>query len=234
VGTQTLLDAALRHDAGIFLHVSTDEVYGSVDVGSWPETDPVRPSSPYAASKAAADMLCLAYAHTHGLDVRITRCSNNFGAYQYPEKVIPLFVTNLLRDRKVPLYGDGHNVRDWLHVEDHCRGIQLALDRGRPGEVYNLGGGAELSNYELTMTILGLLGRGPEMIDRVADRKGHDQRYSVDWSKAATELGYRPRRAFEDALRETVNWYRTHREWWEPLRASAREGRYAAGRREAG
>ncbi|HEX2313277.1 MAG TPA: dTDP-glucose 4,6-dehydratase [Thermomonospora sp.] len=218
VGTQTLLDAALRHEVATFLNVSTDEVYGSIDVGSWPETDPLRPSSPYAATKAGADLLCLAYGRTHGMDVRVTRCSNNYGPYQYPEKIIPLFVTNLLLGRKVPLYGDGKNVRDWLHVEDHCRGIQLVLDRGRPGEIYNLGGGTALTNHELTTAILDLLGMGPEMIDWVADRKGHDRRYATEWTKAAAELGYRPRRAFEEGLRATVAWYRDNRAWWEPLR----------------
>ncbi|GAB2883477.1 dTDP-glucose 4,6-dehydratase [Streptomyces mayteni] len=216
VGTQTLLDAALRAGVGTFLHVSTDEVYGSLDAGSWPETDPVSPNSPYSASKAASDLMCLAYARTHGLDVRVTRCSNNYGPYQFPEKVVPLFVTNLLRGRRVPLYGDGGNVRDWLHVEDHCRGLLLALEHGRPGEVYNLGGGAELSNLELTGRLLELLGAGPEMIDRVDDRKGHDRRYSVDWRKAATELGYRPRHSFAAGLADTVAWYREHRDWWEP------------------
>ncbi|MEU7384956.1 MULTISPECIES: dTDP-glucose 4,6-dehydratase [unclassified Streptomyces] len=220
LGTQTLLDAALRNGVRTFLHVSTDEVYGSIASGSWPESDPVSPNSPYAASKAAADLLCLAYARTHGLDVRVTRCSNNYGPYQFPEKIIPLFVTNLLLGRRVPLYGDGRNVRDWLHVEDHCRGILLALEHGRPGEIYNLGGGAELSNHELTTTLLGLLGTGPEMIDWVEDRKGHDRRYSVAWSKAATRLGYRPRRSFEEGLRATVEWYRDNPGWWGPLRES--------------
>ncbi|MDT0317182.1 dTDP-glucose 4,6-dehydratase [Streptomyces millisiae] len=219
LGTRTLLDAALRAGTATFLHVSTDEVYGSIESGSWPESAPVSPNSPYSASKAAADLLCLAYARTHGLDVRVTRCSNNYGPYQFPEKVVPLFVTNLLRGRPVPLYGDGGNVRDWLHVEDHCRGLLLAVAHGRPGEVYNLGGGAELSNLDLTRTILGLVGAGEEMIDRVADRKGHDRRYSVDWGKAAGELGYRPRHSFASGLADTVAWYRDNPGWWEPPRA---------------
>ncbi|WP_338146635.1 dTDP-glucose 4,6-dehydratase [Streptomyces boncukensis] len=218
VGTQVLLDAALRHGTARFLHVSTDEVYGSIDAGSWPETDPLRPNSPYAASKASSDLLCLAYARTHGMDIRITRCSNNFGPYQYPEKIIPLFVTNLVLGRQVPLYGTGRNVRDWLHVEDHCRGIELALRHGRPGEVYNIGGGTEMSNRDLTGIILDQLGHGPERIEWVEDRKAHDLRYSVDWSKAAGELGYRPRHDFAEALRETVEWYRARRDWWAPLR----------------
>lgn len=221
VGTQVLLDAALRHGVTTFLHVSTDEVYGSIEVGSSADRDPLRPSSPYAATKASADMLCLAYGHTHGLDVRITRCSNNFGPYQYPEKIIPLFITNLLLGLQVPLYGDGKNVRDWLHVQDHCRGVQLALDRGRPNEVYNLGGGAELSNHDLAAAILELLGKDLETIEWVEDRKGHDRRYSVDWAKAARELGYRPRHTFSESLLATVEWYRDNRDWWEPLRKPA-------------
>ncbi|MBX6766861.1 MAG: dTDP-glucose 4,6-dehydratase, partial [Actinomadura rubrobrunea] len=223
-GTQTLLDAALRHEVETFVHVSTDEVYGSIEAGSWEETQPLDPSSPYAASKGGADLLCLAYARTHGMDVRITRCTNNFGPYQYPEKLIPLFVTNLLLGLPVPLYGDGRNVREWLHVEDHCRGIRLVLEFGRPGEVYHLGGGAERTNRELTETLLDLLGKGPEMIEWVEDRKGHDRRYSLDWTKAARELGYRPLRPFDEALAATVDWYRANRAWWEPLRASALAG----------
>ncbi|PRY00472.1 dTDP-glucose 4,6-dehydratase [Allonocardiopsis opalescens] len=217
-GTQTLLDAALRHGVRTFLHVSTDEVYGSIDTGSWQETEPVAPNSPYSATKAGADLLCLAYGRTHGMDVRITRGSNTYGPFQFPEKIIPLFVTNLVLGRRVPLYGDGLNVRDWLHVEDHCRGIELAVQRGRPGQVYNIGGGTELSNHELTLMILKLLGAGPEMIEPVADRKGHDRRYSVDWAKAAGELGYRPRVGFDDGLRDTVSWYQRNRHWWAPLR----------------
>lgn len=221
VGTHTLLDAALRHGNRRFLHVSTDEVYGSIDSGAWPETDPLDPSSPYSASKASSDLLCLAYARTHGMDVRVTRCSNNYGPFQFPEKVIPLFVTNLILGLPVPLYGDGGNVRDWLHVEDHCRGIELVLERGRAGEVYNIGGGTELTNRELTEAVLAELGAGPESIEWVADRKAHDRRYSVDWSKAAAELGYRPVRDFAEGLKETVRWYLDHRSWWEPLRAAA-------------
>ncbi|MEV5826875.1 dTDP-glucose 4,6-dehydratase [Spirillospora sp. NPDC052242] len=217
-GTQVLLDAALRHRIGTFLHVSTDEVYGSLDSGSWTEAAPVRPSSPYAATKAGADMLCLSYARTHGMDVRITRSSNNYGPYQHPEKVIPLFVTNLLLGRKVPLYGDGLNTRDWLHVDDNCRGIRLVLEHGRPGEVYNLGAGNEVTNLELTTALLGLFGKGPEMIEWTPDRKGHDRRYSLDCTKAAAELGYRPTRDFRTALASTVEWYRANRDWWERLR----------------
>ncbi|HEX6444839.1 MAG TPA: dTDP-glucose 4,6-dehydratase [Streptosporangiales bacterium] len=218
VGTQTLLDAALRHGLGTFVHVSTDEVYGSIPEGSWPETDPLRPNSPYAASKASSDLIALAYHRTHGLDVRVTRCSNNYGPYQFPEKVIPLFVTNLLDGDTVPLYGDGLNRRDWLHVDDHCRAIDLVLEKGRPGEVYNIGGGTELTNKRLTELLLEACGAGWSSVRYVTDRKGHDRRYSVDWSKIAAELGYAPRHDFTDGLAETVRWYREHREWWEPLK----------------
>jgi dTDP-glucose 4,6-dehydratase len=213
-GTGTLLAAALRAGSGPVVCVSTDEVYGSVLSGSWPETDPLRPNSPYAASKAAADLLALSYHRTHGLDVRITRASNTYGPYQYPEKVIPLFVTNLLDGRTVPLYGDGLNVRDWLHVEDHCRGVHLTLEKGRAGEVYNIGGGVELTNRELTARLLAALGAGWDRVEHVTDRKGHDRRYSLDWSKARDELGYRPSRAFDEGLAETIEWYRTHRDRW--------------------
>jgi dTDP-glucose 4,6-dehydratase len=221
VGTQTLLDAALRHRLGKFVHVSTDEVYGSIESGSWPETHPLEPSSPYSASKASSDLLARAYARTHGLDVSITRCSNNYGPYQFPEKVIPLFVTNLLDGRKVPLYGDGRNVRDWLHVDDHCRGIQLVLDKGRAGEVYNIGGGTELANTELTELLLAACGADWAAVEPVEDRKGHDRRYSVDITKISGELGYQPRVPFSQGLADTVAWYRDHRAWWEPLRQRA-------------
>ena len=219
VGTQVLLAAAL--DAGVsrFVHVSTDEVYGSIDTGSWPETHPLEPNSPYSASKAGSDLLARAFHRTHGLPVCITRCSNNYGPHQFPEKVIPLFVSNLLDGRKVPLYGDGLNVRDWLHVDDHCRGIQLVAEKGRDGEIYNIGGGTELTNVELTHRLLAAVGAGPEMIEPVADRKGHDRRYSVDWSKIHDELGYTPRIPFAQGLADTVDWYRTHRPWWEPLKS---------------
>ncbi|MEU8733328.1 MULTISPECIES: dTDP-glucose 4,6-dehydratase [Streptomyces] len=218
VGTQNLLDAALRHGVATFVHVSTDEVYGSVESGSATEEHPLRPSSPYAASKASGDLLALSYHRTHGLDVRVTRCSNNYGPRQYPEKLVPLFVTHLLDGRRVPLYGDGRNVRDWLHVDDHCRGVDLVRTRGRAGEVYNIGGGTELSNRDLTALLLDACGAGPDRIVHVADRKGHDLRYSVDWSKAREELGYRPRRDFATGLAETVAWYRDNRDWWEPLK----------------
>ncbi|KOG74039.1 MULTISPECIES: dTDP-glucose 4,6-dehydratase [Streptomyces] len=218
LGTQTLLDAALRHGTGPFVHASTDEVYGSIATGSWRESQPLAPNSPYAASKASADLVALAHHRTHGLDVRITRCSNNYGPRQFPEKVIPLFVTNLLDGLPVPLYGDGSHVRDWLHVDDHCHGIDLVRTQGRPGEVYHLGGGTELTNKELTGLLLEACGAGWEHVVHVPDRKGHDLRYSLDWSKAREELGYRPRRDFTTGLAETVAWYRAHRSWWEPLK----------------
>ncbi|MFG2127292.1 dTDP-glucose 4,6-dehydratase [Streptomyces sp. NPDC048751] len=221
LGTQTLLDAALRHGVGPFVHVSTDEVYGSIDTGSWPETHPLSPNSPYSASKASSDLLALAQHRTHGLDVRVTRCSNNYGPRQFPEKVVPLFVTHLLDGRKVPLYGDGRNVRDWLHVDDHCHGVDLVRTLGRPGEVYNIGGGTELSNKELTALLLDACGADWDRVEHVADRKGHDLRYSVDWTKARTELGYHPRRDFTTGLAETVAWYRANRAWWEPLKRRA-------------
>ncbi len=218
VGTQTLLDAALRHGLGRFVHVSTDEVYGSIDTGSWTESEPLQPNSPYSASKAGSDLLALAYARTHHMDVVVTRCSNNYGPYQYPEKVMPLFVTNLLDGLTVPLYGDGLNVRDWLHVEDHCRGIALVLAGGRAGEVYNIGGGTELTNKDLTDRLLQACGAGWDRVVPVEDRKGHDRRYSVDITKIADELGYAPSVPFEDGLQDTVRWYRDNRSWWEPLK----------------
>ncbi len=218
VGTQTLLDAALRHGIGPFVHVSTDEVYGSIEHGSWPESHPLQPNSPYSASKASSDLLALAYHRTHGLDVRVTRCSNNYGHHQFPEKVIPLFITNLLDGLKVPLYGDGRNVRDWLHVDDHCQGVDLVRTKGRAGEVYNIGGGTELSNKELTGLLLEASGADWDMVEYVEDRKGHDLRYSVDWTKIHTELGYQPRHDFATGLAETVAWYQENRSWWEPLK----------------
>ncbi|MPY77474.1 MAG: dTDP-glucose 4,6-dehydratase [Actinophytocola sp.] len=221
LGTQTLLQAAVDAEVGKFVHVSTDEVYGSIAAGSWPEDHVLEPNSPYSASKASADLIARSFYRTYGLPVCITRCSNNYGPYQYPEKVIPLFVTNLLDGTPVPLYGDGMNVRDWLHVDDHCHGIQLVADNGRPGEIYNIGGGTELSNKELTRRLLDAVGADWDMVTPVEDRKGHDRRYSVDITKISTELGYRPRVAFDDGLAETVRWYIEHRDWWEPLKNEA-------------
>jgi dTDP-glucose 4,6-dehydratase len=221
IGTQTLLEAALRHRTSRFVHVSTDEVYGSIDSGSWAEDAPLCPNSPYAASKASSDLIALAYARTHHLDVVVTRCSNNYGPYQFPEKVIPLFVTNLLSGLNVPLYGDGRNVRDWLHVDDHCRGIDLVLHSGRAAEVYNIGGGTELSNRELTELLLDACGADWSRVDRVADRKAHDRRYCVDIKRIQDELGYEPQIDFASGLAAAVEWYRTRRDWWEPLKSRA-------------
>ncbi|MPZ26546.1 MAG: dTDP-glucose 4,6-dehydratase [Micromonosporaceae bacterium] len=219
LGTQVLLDAALRHDLDRFVHVSTDEVYGSIETGAWAEDQPVAPRSPYSAAKAGSDLLALSYHRTHGLPVMVTRCSNNYGPYQFPEKVIPLFVTNLLDGRPVPLYGDGGNLRDWLHVDDHCAGVRLVARHGRPGEVYHIGGGTELTNKELTGRLLEACGAGWEMVEQVVDRKGHDRRYALDITKISRELGYAPRVDFTDGLAATVAWYRENRSWWEPLRA---------------
>lgn len=221
LGTQVLLDAALRHRVDRFVHVSTDEVYGSIESGAWTEEQPVAPRSPYSAAKAGSDLLALAYHRTHGAPVVVTRCSNNYGPYQFPEKVIPLFVTNLLDGRPVPLYGDGGNVRDWLHVDDHCRAVQLVARHGRLGEVYHIGGGTELTNKELTGRLLEACGAGWEMVESVPDRKGHDRRYALDIAKIRKELGYAPRVDFTDGLAETVAWYRANRAWWEPSRARA-------------
>lgn len=221
VGTQTLLEAARRARTARFLHVSTDEVYGSIPTGSWTEDHLLEPNSPYAASKAGSDLVARSYARTHGMDVVITRCSNNYGPHQFPEKLIPLFVTNLVGGGTVPLYGDGLNVRDWLHVDDHCRGLALALTRGRAGEIYNIGGGTELTNRELTGLLLDATGRDWTAVVPVEDRKGHDRRYSVDITKISDELGYAPQVPFTEGLAGTVDWYRTRRDWWEPLKARA-------------
>jgi dTDP-glucose 4,6-dehydratase len=218
LGAQTLLEACLRNSVPRVLHVSTDEVYGSIAEGSWTEDSPLLPNSPYSAAKAGADLIARSYARTYGLNVTITRCSNNYGPYQFPEKVVPLFVTNLLDGATVPLYGDGLNVRDWLHVDDHCRGIQLALDRGEAGEIYNIGGGLELTNRELTERLLDAVGADWSRVTPVEDRKGHDRRYAVDDSKLRA-LGYAPRTTFEDGLTQTVAWYTDNRHWWEPLRS---------------
>ena len=220
LGVHTLLESARKSDVGIFLQVSTDEVYGSITEGSWDENFPLKPNSPYAASKASADLISQAYHRTYGMDVRITRCSNNYGPYQYPEKVIPLFITNLIQDKKVPLYGQGLNVRDWLHVTDHCRGIHLVLTKGRPGDVFNIGGGRELSNLELTRVILQEMGASEEKIEKVADRLGHDFRYSLNIGKIEKELGYKPEVRFEEGISKTIEWYKSHKEWWGPLVAS--------------
>ena len=221
MGTQVLLDAAKSSNIKRFVHVSTDEVYGSISEGSWPEDHPLLPNSPYSASKAGSDLLVRAYNRTHKLDTVITRCSNNYGQYQFPEKVMPLFITNIIEGKKVPLYGNGLNVRDWLHVDDHCRGIALGLTKGRAGEVYNIGGGTELTNVELTHKILKAMGVGEEFIQPVEDRKGHDLRYSVDISKINKELGYSPQVNFEEGLEQTINWYKNNEAWWKKHKQSA-------------
>ncbi len=219
VGVQVLLDAIKASKRQIrLLQVSTDEVYGSIESGSWTEEWPLLPNSPYSASKASGELLARSYNKTHGMDVVITRCSNNYGTHHFPEKLIPLFITNLIEGKKVPVYGTGENVRDWLHVDDHCRGIYSVLMNGRSGEVYNIGGGRELTNNEITSLILKDMGADESCIEYVEDRKGHDLRYSVDWTKINRELGYEPQVKFEDGLRETIQWYRDNEAWWKPLK----------------
>lgn len=218
VGTQTLLEAARRCGVRRFVQISTDEVYGSLGpTGAFRETTPLAPRSPYAASKAAADHLVLAYHHTYGLPTVITRCSNNYGPYQYPEKLLPLAIINLLHDREVPVYGDGMQRREWLHVSDHCRGIELVLAEGRPGEVYNIGGVNEKPNLEVLRLLLSIMGKPDSLLCHVADRPGHDRRYAIDSSKIRAELGWQPMVDFEEGLRRTVEWYLEHRDWWERI-----------------
>ena len=226
LGTQILLEACRAASVTRLVHVGTDESYGALPLDQpdrrFTESSPLRPRSPYAASKTAADLMALAWYETYGLPVIVTRCSNNFGGYQFPEKVIPLFVTNLIDQKKVPLYGDGLNVRDWVHVTDHCEALLRVLEAGRPGEVYNIGGNNEQSNIELTRSILDLMGFGEEMIDWVEDRPGHDRRYAIDASKIQQELGWvATHSAWPEALAETIEWYRTHEAWWRPLQTGA-------------
>ncbi len=216
LGTFTLLDYAQKHGVRRFIHVSTDEVYGSTPEGSFVETDNLNPSSPYSSSKAGSDLLARSFFITHGLPVIVTRCTNNYGPYQFPEKLIPLFATNLLEGKKVPVYGSGKNIRDWLYVLDHCRAIDFVLQHGEPGEVYNIGGGAEKTNLEITAKILELLGKDESMIEYVPDRKGHDFRYSLDFGKLRA-LGWKPAYSFDDALAATVAWYAENDWWWRPL-----------------
>ncbi len=219
VGVQVLLDSVKASGKKIrFLQISTDEVYGSIESGSWTEVCPLQPNSPYSASKASGELLARSYNKTHGMDVVITRCSNNYGTHHFPEKLIPLFITNLLEGKKVPVYGTGQNVRDWLHVDDHCRGIYAVLMKGKSGDVYNIGGGRELTNNEITKLILEAMGDDESSIEYVQDRKGHDLRYSVDWTKINRELGYEPQVKFENGLKETINWYRKNEAWWKPLK----------------
>ena len=218
LGTHTLLEAVRELGVARYLQISTDEVYGSTETGSFTEESGLAPSSPYSASKAGADLLVLAYHRTYGTPVLITRSSNNFGPWQYPEKIVPLFITNAIDDQALPVYGDGLNVRDWLYVEDNCAAIDAVLHRGTLGEVYNIGGGSEVPNLTLTRRILELLGRGEELIRFVTDRPGHDRRYSVDCAKVRA-LGWEPSTSFDDGLERTVAWYRDHPEWWRPIKS---------------
>ena len=220
VGTGVIIEAARRHHVPRFIHVSTDEVYGSIHEGFADERHPLDPSSPYAASKGAADLLVRSYATTFGYPAIITRCTNNFGPYQFPEKIIPLFVTNLLERKTVPLYGDGRNERDWLHVADHCRAISLLVDEGTPGETYNIGADNQMTNLALTRRILAACDADESSIEMVPDRLGHDLRYAVDSAKIR-RLGWRPRHGFDEHLQATIEWYRARRDWWEPLRRGA-------------
>ena len=219
VGVQTLLDACKAAGRELrFLQVSTDEVYGSISTGSWTEESPLLPNSPYSASKAGGELLARSYNKTHGLDVVITRCSNNYGPFHFPEKLIPLFITNLMEGKQIPVYGSGKNIRDWLHVDDHCRGIYAVLTRGKSGQAYNIGGGQELTNLEITHIILDAMGADDNSIQFIEDRKGHDLRYSIDWSKARNELGYAPQVSFEEGLAMTIEWYLSNPSWWKPLK----------------
>lgn len=220
LGAQTLFDACVKAGIGRVVHVSTDEVYGTITEGSWTETHILEPNSPYSASKAGADLLARAYAGTYGLNISVTRCTNNYGPYQFPEKVIPLFITNLIDGLSVPLYGDGLNIRDWLHVDDHCRGIQLVVEKGAPGEFYNIGGGLELTNKELTQRLLDACGATWDSVEYVEDRKNHDRRYSLDDAKLRA-MGYAPRTTFDEGLTQTVRWYHENEAWWRPLKQKA-------------
>ncbi len=218
IGVYVLLEVAKRHGVKKFVQISTDEVYGSIEKGSFKETDPLMPSSPYSASKAGGDRLAYSYHVTYGMPVVITRCSNNFGPYQYPEKLIPLFITNALDDKELPIYGDGLNVRDWIYVEDHCNAIDVVMREGKDGEVYNIGAGNEKTNLEITEYILDRLGKPRSLMVFVKDRPGHDRRYSLDWGKLRA-LGWQPAHSFEEAMDFTINWYRENRWWWEPLKS---------------
>lgn len=219
LGVQTLMQACLESGVRKVVQISTDEVYGSITRGSWSEDAPLDPRSPYSAAKAGGDLIALAYARTHGLPVCITRCGNNYGPRQYPEKIIPLFITNLLQGRRIPLYGDGGNIRDWVHVDDHCQGIRLVMERGSPGEVYHIGGTAELTNLEITQRLLNAFGAGWEHVAWVPDRKGHDRRYHLSDDKLRA-LGYAPTVGFDRGLAEVISWYRANPAWWNPLQTS--------------
>jgi dTDP-glucose 4,6-dehydratase len=219
-GTRVLLDAAKNNGGIRFHHISTDEVFGALKMGDekFNENTPYSPRSPYSASKAASDHLVRAYFHTHKLPITISNCSNNYGPYQHPEKLIPLFVTNLMEGKKVPLYGDGLNIRDWIHVDDHNYGVDLIIKKGRLGETYCLGGDSEKNNLEITQAVLALMGKGEEMIEHVSDRLGHDLRYAIDFSKAEQELGFKPQHSFASGLQETVEWYKNNQQWWAKLK----------------
>jgi dTDP-glucose 4,6-dehydratase len=214
LGTQVILEAIRKKPSIKFIQVSTDEVYGSIESGSWDENFPLKPNSPYAASKASADLITLAYQKTYSLDLMISRCCNNYGPNQFPEKIIPLFITNLIQGKKIPIYGDGLNVREWIHVDDHCRGLEQIFENGKAGEVYNLGSNAEFTNLELTTELLKSFGLGEDKINYVADRLGHDRRYSLDFEKAANILGFKPGITFESGLLETIEWYKNNSNWW--------------------
>jgi dTDP-glucose 4,6-dehydratase len=214
LGTQVILEAIRKQPSIKFIQVSTDEVYGSIDTGSWDENFPLKPNSPYAASKASADLITLAYQKTYSLDLMISRCCNNYGPNQFPEKIIPLFITNLIQGKKIPVYGDGLNVREWIHVDDHCRGLELIFKHGKSGEIYNLGSDAELTNLVLTNELLQYFGFGADMINYVADRLGHDRRYSLNFNKALKELSYKPKISFKTGLSETISWYKENTNWW--------------------
>lgn len=225
VGTTNLLKHSLQNDVKIFHQVSTDEVYGSIDTGSWDEHFPLAPNSPYSASKAAADLIATSFHKSYGMDVRISRCSNNYGPNQYPEKLIPLAITNLVGGKKIPIYGKGNNRRDWLHVDDHCLAIELIIESGKAGEIYNIGGGSELTNLEVVNLILKHLDRTEDSIEFVDDRKGHDFRYSVNWSKLASDTGYYPKKQFSEGLARTIDWYLQNTDWWRPLLAKNQSGK---------
>jgi dTDP-glucose 4,6-dehydratase len=218
MGTQNLLDLARKYKVKRYLQISTDEVYGSIPEGSWEEDEPLKPNSPYSASKAGADLLVFAYGKTHGMNIGITRCCNNYGLRQYPEKIIPLFVSNLIDGKKVPIYGDGNQVREWIHVDDHCRGIAAVLDSGKPGEIYNLAGTDEFKNIDLARQIIAYFGKTEaEAFAFVEDRKGHDIRYSLTGNKSRTQLGVEPRIDFSEGLKQTIEWYVNNETWWRPL-----------------
>ncbi len=223
MGTKNMAQCAIAAGISRMVQIGTDEVYGSVEKGSSKETDRLEPRNPYSATKAASDLLALSYATTFGLDLIVTRSSNNYGPYQYPEKALPLFITNLLEGKKIPLYGDGKNVRDWLYVQDNCRAILLAAQKGKSGEIYNIGGENERQNIEVTKKILSMMGKNEEWIEYVQDRLGHDRRYSLDSAKMKA-LGWRPQKKFEDGLRETIGWYKNNEKWWKPLKAAKSKG----------